>query len=135
VEQQSGEGQDQNGVADQEHGGGPNEPPLGSREGSLEGGVGVEFNPQHPSFYGRIGRLPPPHLLKTKVHLAWNRTLNQYLLDLGFESTPADPFVCCYHESSKHNKAYKNEMHNTPFTTILMLAPLCVAMTTPTSMQ
>jgi len=45
--------------------------------------------------------------------LAWNHTLNQYLLDLGFESTPADLCVYHYHESSKHNQAYKNEMHST----------------------
>jgi len=45
--------------------------------------------------------------------LAWNHTLNQYLLDLGFESTPADPCVYFYHEQSKHNEAYKNEMHST----------------------
>jgi len=29
--------------------------------------------------------------------LAWNCTLNQYLLDLGFESAPADPCVYPYH--------------------------------------
>jgi len=45
--------------------------------------------------------------------LAWNCTLNQYLLDLGFESTPADPCVYLYHESSKCNEAYENEMHST----------------------
>jgi len=45
--------------------------------------------------------------------LAWNHTLNQYLLDLGFESTPANPCVYHYHESSKCNKAYENEMHST----------------------
>jgi len=45
--------------------------------------------------------------------LAWTSTLNQNLLDLGFESTPADPCIYHCHESSKHNKAYENEMHST----------------------
>jgi len=34
-------------------------------------------------------------LTRVGASLAWNHTLNQYLLDLGFRTTPADP--CFYH--------------------------------------
>jgi len=65
---------------------------------------------EHPDYVCRL--ICALYGLK-QAPLAWNCTLNQYLLDLGFKSTPAHPCVYCYHESSKRSKAYKNEMHST----------------------
>jgi len=66
---------------------------------------------EHPEYICCLIHTPSYGL--KQAPLGWNCTLNQYLLDLGFESTPADQCVYSYHESSKRNKANKNEMHST----------------------